>query len=140
MRRPKLRSQRALILAVVALGACATVETAVVAEPGVEFALPLGQTATLNASGVRIAFNRVNEDSRCPVDVQCVWAGEAKIQLTVSRPGSPDDVKVISITPPNNETSSGDVRIRFVGLAPVPRQADAGKPRDYVAHLIVTRG
>jgi hypothetical protein len=132
-------SQRALTIAIATLGACATVETAVVAEPGVEFELPLGKTATLNASGVRITFQQVKEDSRCPVDVQCVWAGEAKIQLTVSRPGSPDDVKVISITPPNNETSSGDVRIRFVGPAPVPRQADAGKPRAYVAHLVVTR-
>ena len=133
-------SQRAFTFAVAALGACATVETAVVAEPGVEFELPLGKTAVLNSSGVRITFQQVKEDSRCPLDVQCVWAGEAKIELTVSRPGSPDDVKTISITPPNNETSSGDVRIRFVGLAPVPRQADAGKPRDYVAHLIVTRG
>ena len=82
----------------------------------------------------------MQEDSRCPVDVQCIWAGDAKIELTISRNGSPDDVKVISLTPPDNETTSGDLRIRFMGLAPVPRQADSGKARQYVARLVVTQG
>ncbi len=130
----------ALTMAVSALGGCATVETTIVAQPGVEFALPLGKTAAINASGARITFKQVSEDSRCPVDVQCVWAGDAKIDLTISRSGAPDDLKVISFTPPNNETTSGDLRIRFTGLAPVPRQADNGKPRAYVAQLVVTRG
>ncbi len=123
-----------------AASGCTTVETAIVAQPGVEFALALGKTAALNSSGERITFKQVSEDSRCPVDVQCVWAGDAKIDLTISRSGAPDDVKVISLTAPNNETTSGDLRIRFTGLAPVPRQADNGKPRAYVAQLVVTRG
>ena len=132
--------QLAIVIAVVALSACATVETAIVAQPGVEFSLPLGKTAAINASGARITFKQVSEDSRCPVDVQCVWAGDAKIELTISSSGAPDDAKVISLTPPNNETTSGDLRIRFTGLAPVPRQADNGKARAYVAQLVVTRG
>ena len=131
--------QLALTIAVFALGGCATVETAIVAEPGVEFSLPLGKTAAINGSGARITFKQVSEDSRCPVDVQCVWAGDAKIEMTISRSGSPDDAKVISLTPPNNETTSGDLRIRFTGLAPVARQADNGKPRAYVAQLVLSR-
>ena len=133
-------SKRALTFGVAMVASCATVETAVVAEPGVEFSLALGRTASINSSGARITFKQVSEDSRCPVDVQCVWAGDAKIELTVSRSGGPDDLKVISLTPPNNETTSADLRIRFTGLAPVPRQADNGKPRAYVAQLVVTRG
>jgi len=143
---PLPRSIRAHSLAlalgatVAGLAGCATVDTAVVAEPGSEFALPLGKTASLNGSGVRITFKQVTDDSRCPVDVQCVWAGDARIELTISRSGSPDDAKILSITPPNNETTSGDLRIRFTGLSPAPRQADAGKQRAYVAQLVVTRG
>jgi hypothetical protein len=123
-----------------ALCACATVESPIVAEAGTEFGLPLGKTAVVNASGVRITFTRVREDSRCPIDVQCVWAGDAKIELAVSRSGTPEDVKLISLTAPNNETISGDLRIRLVGLAPVPRQAESGRPRAYVAQLVVNRG
>ena len=127
----------AAVLLVVSSG-CAPMETAVVADPGVAFSLALGKTAAVKGNDVRITFNRVNEDSRCPVDVQCVWAGDAKIELTISRNSSPVETKVISITPPNNEVVAGDLRIRFVGLAPAPRQSEPGSSRAYVAQLVVT--
>ena len=144
---PSLRQPRARRVAVVvALGAvttltaCATaVDTAIVAEPGQSFSLPEGKTATVNGTGVKITFTSVKTDSRCPTDVQCVWAGEAKIELSVSAGGAAE-TKIVSLTPPDNETTVGDTRIRFVGLLPVPRQADRDKPREYVAQLVVTRG
>jgi hypothetical protein len=118
---------------------CATVENTVVADPGVAFSLPLGKTAAVKGTGARITFNRVADDSRCPVDVQCVWAGDARIELTVTGQGGPADPKVVSITPPNNEVTSGDLRIRFVGLAPAPKQSEPSASRAYVAQLVVTR-
>lgn len=137
------RSRRAVTLVGVLASAvlsCATLDTAIVAEPGSEFALPLGRTAALNGSGTRITFRKVSDDSRCPVDVQCVWAGDAKIELAISRDGSADDVRILSLTPPNNETTSGDIRIRFIGLAPAPRSTEDRAQRKYVARLVVTRG
>jgi hypothetical protein len=115
-------------------------ENAIVAQPDVTFSLPMGKSAVVNGTGARITFRRVTEDSRCPVDVTCVWAGDAKIELAISRNGAGDDVRVLSLTPLNNETSSGSLRIRFVGLAPVPRQSDGSATRAYVAQLVVTRG
>jgi hypothetical protein len=117
--------------------ACAPVETAVVAEPGQAFALPLGKTAAVKGSDVRLTFKDVRTDSRCPVDVQCVWAGEAKIGVVISGNGTPEETKVLSLTPADSEAKAGNLRIRFVGLAPVPRQADAGTARAYVAQLVV---
>jgi hypothetical protein len=117
--------------------ACAPVETAVVAEPGQTFALPLGQTATVKGSDLRLTFKDVRTDSRCPVDVQCVWAGEAKIGVVISGNGTTEETKVLSLPPGESETTAGNLRIRFVGLAPVPRQADAGTARAYVAQLVV---
>jgi hypothetical protein len=117
--------------------ACAPVETAVVAEPGQAFALPLGMTAAVKGSDVRLTFKDVRTDSRCPVDVQCVWAGEAKIGVVVSGTGTTEETKVLSLAPADSEARAGNLRIRFVGLAPVPRQADAGTARAYVAQLVV---
>jgi hypothetical protein len=117
--------------------ACAPVETAVVAEPGQAFALPLGKTATVKGSDVRLTFIDVRSDSRCPVDVQCVWAGEAKIGVLISGNGTTEETKVLSLTSPDSEARAGNLRIRFVGLAPVPRQADAGTERAYVAQMVV---
>ena len=120
------------------VAACASVETTVVADPGVAFSLPLGKTAVVNGNNARISFNKVTDDSRCPADVVCIWAGDAKIQLTVARNGSPAETRIISITSPNNEVVSGDLRIRFVGLAPAPRQSEPSAGRAYVAQLVVT--
>jgi hypothetical protein len=137
-----LISSRALISAgaiIAALSSCAAMEPTVAAEPGVAFSLAIGKTAAINGSGTRLTFTMVREDSRCPTDVTCVWAGDAKIDVTISRSGSSDDVKVLSLTPPNNDASSGDLQIRFVGLTPIPRQADGNAPRAYVAQLVVNR-
>jgi len=125
--------------ALIAGSGCASVTTAVVAEPGVSFTLAPGQTATVKGTDARITFNKVGEDSRCPVDVTCVWAGDAKVEIVISRGGAADETRILSITPTNNEVRVGNLRIRFVSLAPVPRQADAGTPRNYRAELVVDR-
>lgn len=132
------RARRLFATALIAvLSGCATVDTAVVANPGAEFSLAVGKSATISGTGYRITFSRVTEDSRCPVDVQCVWAGDAKIELTVSRSSAPADTRVISLTPPNSEATVGDVKIRFVSLAPTPRQSEPPASRAYVARLMV---
>ena len=139
-RRQPDRAMRHLRVGLTLIGVsagCATVDTAVVANPGAAFSLPLGKTATVSGTGFRITFNRVTEDSRCPVDVTCIWAGDAKIELIVSRTSAPADYRVISLTPPNNEATAGDLKIRFVSLAPAPRQSEPGPSRAYIAQLIV---
>lgn len=118
---------------------CAPVETAIIAEPGTSFTLPVGKTATVKGTDTRLTFREVREDSRCPTDVTCVWAGDAKILVVISRNGGADETRIMSITPPNNETRVDNLRIRFVGLAPVPRQADANIPRSYVGQFVVDK-
>jgi hypothetical protein len=49
-----------------------------------EFRLSPGQTASLAAEGLKIKFESVTADSRCPQGVTCIWAGEAKCQTTVT--------------------------------------------------------
>ena len=123
----------------VALSGCAVMEPTVTVEPGVAFSLPVGKTAVINGNGTRIRFNEVRNDSRCPADVTCVWAGDAEVVVAISRNGSPDDTRILSFIPPKNETTSGDLRIRLVDLAPVPRQSDGNAPRAYVVQLVVSR-
>ena len=114
---------------------CSSVQPAVVVEPGTSFALAQGQTATVSGTDTRITFKQVREDSRCPVDVTCVWAGDAKIEIVITPNGS-EGTRILSFTSPN-ETRVGNLRIRFVGLSPVPRQADGNAPRNYLAEFVV---
>ncbi len=99
--------------------ACAGVQTAAVVEPGASFTLAPGETAAVKGADARITLKRVTDDSRCPVDVTCVWAGDAKIEVTISRNGAPEEQRILSITPPKHEAIVGNLRIRFVSLAPV---------------------
>ena len=124
----------ACVLLVAGAG-CAAVETAVSAEPGSSFTLAPGETALVRGTDTRITFRQMREDSRCPVDVTCVWEGDAKIEIVISRAGAADDTRILSIRPANNEVRTANLRLRFVSLAPVPRQADA-TPRKYRAEFV----
>lgn len=50
----------------------------------------MGMTTTLGVgekkefSGGSLVFTSVEQDSRCPQDVQCIWAGEVAVVLLVS--------------------------------------------------------
>lgn len=117
---------------------CAPVETAITVEPGTSFSLPVGKTASLKGTDTRLTFREVSQDSRCPTDVVCVWEGDAAIAVAISRNGAPDETQTMNIRPPNNEINSGNLRIKFVGLAPVPRQSDKS-PHAYFAQFVVDR-
>ena len=126
------------LAAVLAFIACASVENVIVAEPDLAFSLPLGKSATVTGSPSRITFTTVREDSRCPTNVVCVWEGDAKIEITVSRNGAPPATAILSLHPPTTEAQVGDLVIRFVGLAPAPVTPEPA-PRRYVAELVVRK-
>lgn len=137
-RRFKVGGVAALVSAhvlLVAAARCAAVDT-VSAEPGASFSLVPGQSALVKGTDTRITFKQVREDSRCPVDVTCVWEGDARIEIVISRGGAADDTRILGIKPPSNEVQTGTLRIRFVSLLPVPRQADP-TPRKYRAEFVV---
>jgi len=118
--------------------ACASVEKAIVAEPGVNFTLGLGKTASISGTTNRLTFRRVSEDSRCPTTVVCVWEGAARIEVALSRNGAAGATAILSLTPPNNEARLGDLVVRFVGLAPYP-VGPGPAPREYVAELAIVK-
>lgn len=68
-----------------------------VTEPGnvrvaldTEFQLSLGQVAELEGSALRVEFEAVPEDSRCPPWAFCFWAGDALVELEVWEAGLPE--------------------------------------------------
>jgi hypothetical protein len=51
-----------------------------------DFALAFGKSAAIEGTGITVTFEDVLEDSRCPINAVCVWAGNARIQLAVNTP------------------------------------------------------
>jgi hypothetical protein len=60
---------------------CAGPAEVIEAGLGEEFTLPIGEEAVITGEDLRISFEEVTEDSRCPKNVECVWEGQARYAL-----------------------------------------------------------
>lgn len=52
----------------------------------------IGRSAVIN--GLRITPLAVVEDSRCPADVQCVWAGRLVVLTRIEAPGGGEELQL----------------------------------------------
>lgn len=68
---------------------------------GEVFTMELGQEMSNSTADLTVKWLEVSEDSRCPKNTNCVWEGQAKINLTVNgdpmvltlRDGKPEEAK-----------------------------------------------
>jgi len=76
-----------LVIAAMASG-CGGGSADVQARLDEEFSLSVGQRASIEGEGLSIRFEEVIEDSRCPKDVVCVWAGRVTCVVELTQAGS----------------------------------------------------
>ncbi len=101
-----------------------------------EFTLKLGQTAALKGDGLRLTFADVPNESRCPLNLRCIWEGNARIELQIA------DVAIslnTAMAVPPQEADYGNYRIRMLALTPHPVDGEETDKRKYEATLIATR-
>ena len=106
-----------------------------------EFKLRPGQQVSVKGTKLRITFMNVKEDSRCPKDVTCVWAGNAAVRLWVT---SGKRSETLTLNTNKSPTLSDEVefkgyKIKLVDLSPYPRSDHKIANSDYTATLLVTR-
>jgi hypothetical protein len=110
--------------------------------PGPAFTLAQGETAHVMGTEVLIHFDRVSEDSRCPIDVQCPWQGNAAILLELSSriaEFAPQPIVLNTGIEPHERSILG-ITVRLVDLEPDPRASDPPiDPARYRVELTVTR-
>ncbi|MEJ0087112.1 MAG: hypothetical protein WDO72_15660 [Pseudomonadota bacterium] len=51
---------------------------------GEEFPLALGESVGIERKGIVLKFEKVLEDSRCPMNARCFWEGNARIAIKAS--------------------------------------------------------
>jgi hypothetical protein len=104
------------------------------------FELRVGEAVVVFPDGVRISFQEVRNDSRCPIDVQCVWAGDAEVVLQVET--SPEDREEVTLHTDGSSQTTADVlghRIELRRLMPENKAGVPIDPKAYVATLLVAR-
>ncbi len=107
--------------------------------PGTEFSLRPGERIQVEGGAAAVRFVAVPQDSRCPTDVQCVWAGDAVVQLDLLVSGDS------SRTALHTNSQGGSVRTEFhgyalelVSLKPAPHSGTQIQQSDYLATLRVS--
>ncbi len=109
------------------------------AQTGQAVSVCAGKQATAKQSGLKVKFIEVLEDSRCPTDVNCIWAGNAKIKIEVTNKGG--GKKILELN--TNSGSKGDQfdgwAIDLVALTPYPSTTTTIDAKDYVAKIVITR-
>jgi hypothetical protein len=103
------------------------------------FDLKIGETASVQGSRMKISFKTVAEDSRCPEDVNCVWAGNAKIILSITNGGR--GAKTLTLNSglnPKHLTYQG-YDIKLADVKPLQNTHKKISQSDYVITLAVTK-
>ena len=83
-------------------------------------------------SRIFVRFVELVEDSRCPTDTNCVWAGNAKIKIRVRANGRSHDLTLDTNGPKQSATAEG-YSIKLVSLTPTPRSDIRINRNGYVA-------
>lgn len=101
---------------------------------GDEFELKLGEKITIGRDKASIEFVDLLEDSRCPLNVNCVWAGNGKVQLRFNT----DDIQLNTYLQPQ-EMNLDEVNISLLSLDPYPEHPRQFDKEDYKVRLLITR-
>ena len=132
------------VLAVAVLAACVSPSDpphAEEAEPVEPFELQVGQERQAGEA-LTVRFAAVIGDSRCPSDVTCIWAGDAEIEVVLSKGDGQQSLRL--------HTHGGDryprsarafgYSLELQKLEPYPVSTRELAPEDYVATLLLTPG
>ena len=96
------------------------------------FGLGGGQDAVITGENLRLHFDEVSEDSRCPAQVECVWTGQARIAVVVQAAGETPITVAFNTNPApgqNAQTAQlGEYEITLLSLEPYPQT-----PEDAIA-------
>ena len=129
---------RALVLgAALAAAGCFNSPTGPDAAVGKPFELKAGAVAAL-PDGARLRFERVQSDSRCPIDVMCVWAGDAIISVTLNPVKGATASREMHTQPTGSQISYANYTITLTALAPYPRSNQEIPASGYIATFLVS--
>lgn len=98
-----------------------------------KFKIKYGQEVQIVREGFTVKLDSVM-DSRCPIDAECVWAGNARVVLSVDH----TSISLNSALEPK-EGSFRNYKFEMISLTPQPSLKNPVSLKDYVAELIVTK-
>ena len=108
---------------------------------GKEFSLKVGQQAKLDGVDLNVKFTGVPQDSRCPTNVNCVWAGNAEVTLewTHNKCTTTVSLNTHATAASSDEAKVSGLRVKLIKLEPYPHTEKKISPGDYIATMLITK-
>jgi len=103
-----------------------------------EVKVAFSDQAVIEGEALTLTFKDMNEDSRCPENVQCVWEGRATITIEALKEGGTPGALALTLPSPSAGTYSG-YSISLLALEPHPEAGSQTPLEEYVATLVVTK-
>jgi len=103
------------------------------------FELAVGQTAVIAGEDLRLSFENVIEDSRCPLSVECIWEGRASYTVRLTWAG--DSYNMV-LTEPGMGGVARDTFLDYeisARLSPYPEAPGAIAEKDYRLRLTIVK-
>ncbi|WP_298222298.1 hypothetical protein [Flavobacterium sp.] len=98
------------------------------------------QTKMLKKTGTQLFLKQVISDARCPEGIDCIWAGEAQVLLSIYQNKKWIDEKIMVFSPKTVEDNrawlSGKLgissaKIKSIRLLPYPKDSIKIDPKTY---------
>ena len=131
-----MRKTLTLAAALVFIGCSGTTEAdyrepIVTLDAPVEVTLRIGEVTKVGDSALNAELLHVVEDSRCPIDVTCVWAGNASVEVRLTVGTQPATTLRVNTATAPTSVDYGTVTFSIVKVTPDPEQAVPTVPADY---------
>ena len=99
----------------------------------------IGHEIRIQNAGIKLKFIDLIEDSRCPTDTQCIWAGNAKIKISLSNAGRLRKIFDLNTGVKPQTILFAGYEIKIVRLTPAPASNIRIRKDGYVATFSVTK-
>ncbi|MBN2412872.1 hypothetical protein JXQ31_14380 [candidate division KSB1 bacterium] len=116
-------------------------------EPGGDNTIVLGDTLNVGygttlqniQEHIWITFDSVYEDSRCPLNVDCVWAGNAKLGFTFKQSIRKTSFSLNTHANFKRDTTVYFYQISLIDVLPYPHSDSTNTAKDYTAQIVVKK-
>ncbi|NOT47529.1 MAG: hypothetical protein HOP17_07235 [Acidobacteria bacterium] len=103
-----------------------------------KISLKTGQQKTAKTGRVSVKFLAVTEDSRCPENARCIWAGVARVKIQVSKNGKTAEFELNTNQPDKSAVFEGQ-EIKLTALTPYPKTSTPITPAGYIAAFAIAK-
>ncbi len=98
-----------------------------------------GQTMVNQPENFTITFDSLKNESRCPLGMECFWAGYASAVFHYTKNYHPVYFTLYTLSTMGNDTTIDQYNIKLIDLSPYPVANKTINPDDYVAKLLIRK-